>query len=159
MFDLPERFWSKVQRGDGCWTWAGSRDQKGYGLFRYQGRLIRAHRLVLISLGHDMVGRVSRHACDNPPCVRPDHLEPGTVVDNAQDCAKRGRVAVRRGTSNHNAKVTDSDIAAIRAAFAALPKSAKGYCADGAAQAIAKQYGITYRALKFIVNRESWAHV
>jgi hypothetical protein len=31
------------------------------------------------------------HHCDNPPCVNPDHLFPGTDMDNYQDSIKKGR--------------------------------------------------------------------
>lgn len=36
-------------------------------------------------------GPVLRHRCDNPPCINPAHLEPGTQADNVRDMAERGR--------------------------------------------------------------------
>lgn len=38
------------------------------------------------------------HHCDNPPCVRPDHLYAGTRVDNAKDSIRRGRNASAKKT-------------------------------------------------------------
>ena len=40
------RFWSKVQIGgpDDCWPWTGSRDEKGYGHFWENGKVVKAHR-------------------------------------------------------------------------------------------------------------------
>jgi len=31
------RFWSKVQRSDGCWIWTGRLDRDGYGKFKAGG--------------------------------------------------------------------------------------------------------------------------
>jgi hypothetical protein len=33
------------------------------------------------------------HTCDNPPCIRPEHLTVGTTRDNAADCHAKGRAA------------------------------------------------------------------
>src|SRR5436190_211104 len=45
---VSETFWSKVQKGDGCWLWMAARDQHGYGCFHKpmtQSRVIRAYRM------------------------------------------------------------------------------------------------------------------
>lgn len=44
------------------------------------------------------------HRCDNPLCVRPDHLFLGTKQDNALDCARKGRNGPAKLTA---AKVTE----------------------------------------------------
>lgn len=36
------------------------------------------------------------HRCDNPPCVRPDHLFLGTSEDNVYDAIDKGRMACAR---------------------------------------------------------------
>lgn len=37
------------------------------------------------------------HHCDNPPCVRPDHLFLGTARDNVGDMLAKGRGGHSRG--------------------------------------------------------------
>jgi hypothetical protein len=97
--DLPlaERLrkigWTVTESG--CWEWNGSRNDGGYGLF-FARRLgfdgERAHRVVY---GHFVRplwdDEKLRHRCDNPPCVNPAHLEPGTPADNVQDMVERRR--------------------------------------------------------------------
>ena len=52
-----------------------------------------AHRYALErKLGRELEpGEVARHTCDNPICVNPDHLLPGTQRDNVDDMMRRGR--------------------------------------------------------------------
>lgn len=54
------------------------------------------------------------HHCDNPPCVRPDHLFLGTVIDNNADRDAKGRHVPMPGEANGNARLTDRQVVAIR---------------------------------------------
>jgi hypothetical protein len=91
------RFYSKI-RVDGCgMLWDGPVNNHGYGRFEIYrgGKRVRilAHRLSFALAtgtdpGHDKI----RHGCDNPPCVTPDCLKPGTQADNIQDAVTRGRM-------------------------------------------------------------------
>lgn len=36
---------------------------------------------------------VVRHTCDNPQCIRPEHLVSGSATDNARDRQERGRTS------------------------------------------------------------------
>lgn len=60
-----------------------------------RGRNAPAARVALeAKLGRQLVnGEVPRHTCDNPACVRHDHLLVGTQADNNRDRDERGRLA------------------------------------------------------------------
>lgn len=90
---LLRRFWSKVTKGDGCWEWHGARFKQGYGILTIGGKSLLAHRVsVELSTGKPIPeGMLVCHHCDNPPCVRPDHLFVGTDGDNVRDCVQKGR--------------------------------------------------------------------
>lgn len=115
-----KRFWSFVQKqASGCWHWVGALSQddgggvEGYGMFWFGGRAQRAHRLAWVLLrGPIPKGMVLRHKCDNPRCVNPDHLEPGTQMDNVRDMLEREREA--KGEKNGAAKLTEAQVRAIR---------------------------------------------
>lgn len=90
---ITERFWSKVRRSAGCWEWTASRTKRGYGQFLLTtGRPILAHRMVWV-LTHGVIpdGLYVCHKCDNPQCVRPDHLFLGSQGDNMRDMSAKGR--------------------------------------------------------------------
>lgn len=89
---LSERFWSLVQKGDGCWLWLGTFN-KGYGQIQVGGKFCRAHRIAY-ELTHGVTltpEQVLCHHCDNPACVRPDHMFVGTHADNVADMIRKGR--------------------------------------------------------------------
>jgi hypothetical protein len=89
----PEvRFWPKVAKSDGCWEWMGSRKETGYGLFTLDSRTSSAHRFSYsLAFGSIPAGMEVCHHCDNPPCVRPDHMFLGTHSDNMRDRFAKGR--------------------------------------------------------------------
>lgn len=89
---IEERFWPNVKKTDGCWYWTGSVAGNGYGAIFYNGKQEGAHRIAwILANGPIPKGLLIRHKCDNPLCVRLDHLEIGTVADNARDMVQRGR--------------------------------------------------------------------
>lgn len=100
---LPDRFWAKVNKdgpihptlGTECWIWTGCKTRFGHGQIGRGGRgtgLIPSHR-VSWEMHNAPVpdGLWVLHHCDNPPCVRPDHLFLGTHQDNMHDMVRKGR--------------------------------------------------------------------
>lgn len=71
-----DRFWSKVNKTNYCWNWIASTNDRGYGIFRFNGKTSRAHRVAYeLTFGSidDML--VIDHLCKNTLCVNPDHLD------------------------------------------------------------------------------------
>lgn len=110
---LRELFDASFVRGEGCWNWNGSIEGYGYGYIGHSGKRYRAHVLALEYDGRPVPdGMVACHTCDNPRCVRPSHLYPGTPGQNVNDAVSRDRIA--HGTRNWNAKLTPEAVAEMR---------------------------------------------
>lgn len=88
------RFWALVSKSnEGCWSWVGVKDRKGYGMF-YAGANFRAHRYSLIISGVNLPkGMVVDHICRNTSCVNPSHLRVVTprqnVIENSNSNAAK----------------------------------------------------------------------
>lgn len=94
--DDPRLFWNRVLVGDGCWEWQGPRNHAGYGRVGVDRSRLFVHRVSLYLWNGTEVppwpeAEVGHH-CDNPPCVRPDHLFVGTHADNMRDAQIKGRI-------------------------------------------------------------------
>lgn len=97
---LEIRFWHYVdKRGDDeCWPWlgtfSGKPPQKNYGSIYVDGRSRRATQ-VSWEICHGVPfppGKMACHKCDNPPCVNPRHIWPGTMSENIRDSIAKGRM-------------------------------------------------------------------
>lgn len=98
-----ERLSRKTQKTKGCWIWTGARLPKGYGTisFREDGKTVTryAHRIAYeLAVGKIPDGMEIDHLCDNPSCVRPDHLACVTGYENNKRSNSISAVAMRRTT-------------------------------------------------------------
>lgn len=112
------RFMKKVKKlddSDACWLWTAVTNQDGYGNFKLNGTMVKAHR-VAYTMFHGPIpkGHVVMHSCDNPSCVAPHHLSARTPLDNARDREAKGRGHEKRGEFNGRAKLTLKEVWQIR---------------------------------------------
>lgn len=122
-----ERFWKRVNK-DGplpvhrpglgrCWIWTGHCSPEGYGRIQIDKWPVSTHRFSLeLAQGFPIPdGLWALHHCDNPPCVRPDHLYAGTISENHRDMVGRDRHMW--GLRNGNAKLTTELVVQISIAY------------------------------------------
>lgn len=101
---LIERIHRQSTPQGACRVWDGKRNQHGYGVCKHEGKEQRAHRLLFFALNPGTnTSLVVMHSCDNPACVRPDHLSLGTVRDNVLDMHVKGRFGGGAKPGNKNA--------------------------------------------------------
>lgn len=138
----------------GCWEWTGHRDHKGYGRLTFRGRTIRAYRLAYeLFVGPIPKGACVLHRCDNPPCCNPAHLFLGSRADNHADMMAKGRHGATRGSAHHKAKLTEDDVAVIRAEYAAAPSR------YGLRLRLARQYGVHPETIRNAAQGRFWKGV
>lgn len=66
----------------GCWEWQG-RIHNGYGVFPTSGSSLWAHRVAYALFnGPIEAGKHIDHKCRNRVCVRPDHLQMVSPIEN-----------------------------------------------------------------------------
>ena len=161
---VKAKFWSNVQKSCGCWEWQGYCDKCGYGRLRAgDKRLVGVHRLSWeMHFGIIPEGMCVCHHCDNPKCVRPEHLFVGTHDDNMADMVRKKRchcgdshyfhrhpekIPDRSGTKNGRSKLTEKDVREIRS-LSHLKRLE-----------LARRYGVSQAAISFVILRETWKDV
>lgn len=144
---VESRFWGKVHKTPECWLWTGGHFADGYGAIRHNNKPTGTHRLSWeMHNGPIPNGLCVLHHCDNPPCVRPDHLFLGTKKDNAVDMGQKGRNYFPEDFGARNRKLDETKIRSIRAS-----------CDSPAA--LAQEHGVSRRTISKVLNRETWSHV
>ncbi len=94
-----QRWWSCVDKTEGCWLWLGVPNASGYGTLKVEGRTVLAHRFGYeMLIGPIEVGKLLDHLCRNRRCVRPDHCEPVTSQVNT---LRGDTLAAREAAQTH----------------------------------------------------------
>jgi DNA invertase Pin-like site-specific DNA recombinase len=149
------RFWPKVNipkdDPDACWEWAGSTPEPGYGRIWINGRYDGAHRAAwMIHHKREIpAGMQICHHCDNPRCVRPDHLFLGTVRDNSLDMMRKGRKPIFVGEETSNNKLTDEDVLELR----------RRYSNGETSTALANEFGVEGSCVTAAISGKHWGHL
>lgn len=142
----------------GCWEWQKSLSKEGgYGGVRHNKTRWKAHRLAYFLVhGEIPKRRVLCHTCDNPPCINPEHLFPGTQKDNTKDAIQKHRHSFRtnfihkKGEDHIHAKLTERKVRRIR--FLRGIKHLQ-------LSQLAEMFNISIKTISRIVNRTAWNHI
>ncbi len=147
-----DRFWDNVSvQLEGCWDWVGWKNNGGYGSYPgyRDGKSMRisAHRSSY-EMHNGLIprGMFVLHTCDNPACVRPDHLRLGTQTDNMRDCAKKGRT--NQGERMWKSVLTDAT------ARRALELSKTHSHAD-----VARMLNVERPVISYLCEGKTWKHI
>lgn len=171
---LEERLWPRVNK-DGptmpgmdtpCWLWTGG-ECGGYGEIRIglRGPRYGAHRASWVVAHGDVPdGLHVCHRCDNPKCVRPEHLWLGTMAQNMADKMAKGRnrgpargnnwtctrpEALPRGEKCRSAKLTEANVVWI---LGELKRGATSV-------ALARLLGVNPETVRKIAIGKHWTHI
>lgn len=154
---MLKRFMQRVEFDPmtSCWLWAGPTAAGGYGYFKYDGRVQKAHRVSWALHNGYMPNRDIKvcHRCDTPACVNPDHLWLGTQADNVADMVAKGRNRPPPpcyGSKNPGAVLDEDTVWAIRH----MIKNG-----SFTQPQIRASYGVAQMTINRIARYETWPHV
>lgn len=148
------RAWVDSRDRGECWPWPWAQNGIGYGVVKFEGRYVVATQVALLLDGRSQQQQdhEAMHACDNPPCVNPDHLKWGTRAENMQQCHARGRWTRHNrplGEKGPAAKLTAEQVIGMR----------RRYDSGESVASIARRYGIGKSQAHRVVKRQSWSHI
>lgn len=167
------RFWEKVDKSPGlgpqgeCWLWRGSKrgsrvsklSDTFYGGFKFNGKVMLAHRVAYVLVNGDVPTKNLLHKCDTPACVNPSHLIVGDQGANMRDCRDKKRNAdalYRLGQSKHLrpcgechplSKLTEAKVLEIKRLFAQ---------GEHNKSRLGRKFGVTGGAIHSIISGKTW---
>lgn len=131
-----------------CWEWTGKVAPNGYGILNMGTRSLMAHRVSYeLAVGSIPEGQMILHSCDNRRCVNPNHLRPGSHMDNMID--RQIRLRTPRGRKIPQAKLNEDQVREIR----------KLCINDVRYPVIARQFGVSTSTIQAVAAHKNWKHV
>lgn len=157
LVNTKKRFMSRTQLlPNGCWYWLGAK-KGAYGTIGIGRQRFLAHRISCVLFKDFDINSplFICHHCDNPTCVNPEHLFPGTPSDNIKDAYNKGRIVPRNfphyiGQENPNSVLTEAEIPIIRSLYSTGRYTLRE---------IGAMFNISYATVKQIADRVTWKHV
>lgn len=150
-----KRLLAKIKQGNDCWEWTASLRATGYGQITINRKSVLAHRAMWMRfVGPIPEGMGVLHKCDNPKCVKIEHLFLGTHQENMDDMARKGRRSHSslRGSKNPHAIINEDQVRLIKMGLKSCLKR-------GDMRKLALKLRIKYHLIKNIKHGNSWKHV
>lgn len=87
-----DRFWTRIISTGFCWRYKAQPSTAQGRFYAAGGPIIPSRISWMMNFGAIPKGMLVCHRCDHPRCVNPAHLFLGTMADDMQDCARKGRL-------------------------------------------------------------------
>lgn len=152
------RLYSKVSKEPGqgpegdCWEYQGAKHWFGYGMINRSGTKASEVGTTHVFSWEIENGRKVPdglcvcHKCDNPSCVRPDHLFIGSLIDNNHDMIDKGRYRHPSDESINAVKLTEEIVIFIRGSKKSNDE-------------LSVQFGVPSSTIYYARNRRRWKHL
>jgi hypothetical protein len=138
----------RARREGACLIFIGGSERGGYARVRRANKWVAVHRVAYEeAYGPIPPGLLVCHRCDRRRCIEPTHLFVGTHADNNADRDRKGRQPPLRGEANGRAKLSWSQVAAIRS-----ERRQRGTTY----RVLAQRYGVSERMIGYVVRGANW---